>query len=165
MKGFRVVADSSCLIGLSQVDLFELLRELFLEVYIPEAVYEEVVAEGRGEAGSAETESAVRGGWLSTRAVKDEMAVNALKTTLGRGESEVIILCKELGADYALMDERTARFRAELMHVKTIGVLGLLDLAIEMGFSIDKHYIVKRLRKAGFRISDRLYGKMFPDFK
>jgi len=49
MKVFRTVADSSCLIGLAQIELFALLRELFLEVYIPQAVHEKVVVKGRGE--------------------------------------------------------------------------------------------------------------------
>ena len=52
MKVFRTVADSSCLIGLAQIELFALLRDLFLEVYIPQAVHEEVVVKGRGEPGS-----------------------------------------------------------------------------------------------------------------
>ena len=103
MRVFRVVADSSCLIGLAQIELFGLLKELFLEAYIPRAVYEEVVVKGNGEAGSNETESAVRDGWISVKAVDDEIAINALRTSLGFGESEVIILCKELGVDYALI--------------------------------------------------------------
>lgn len=42
MKTFRVAADSSCLIGLAHIGQFELLKELFSEVYITEAVYEEL---------------------------------------------------------------------------------------------------------------------------
>jgi predicted nucleic acid-binding protein len=49
MKVFRVAADSSCLIGLAQIDLFRLLKELFSEVYIPDAVYDEVAIKGEGE--------------------------------------------------------------------------------------------------------------------
>ena len=97
MKVFRVVADSSCLIGLAQIRLFGLLKDLFSEICIPPAVYDEVVFKGRGEAGSDETESAVEDGWISMKAVNDEIATNALTTTLGKGESEVIILCRELG--------------------------------------------------------------------
>ena len=110
MKVFRVVADSSCLIGLAQIELFELLKELFSEVYIPPGVYDEVVVKGRGEAGSDETKSAVKDGWISMKPVNDEMATDALATTLGKGESQVIILCKELGFDYALVDEKAARY-------------------------------------------------------
>ena len=47
MKAFRVVADSSCLIGLAQINKFELLRDLFIEVYLPHAVYDEVAIKGK----------------------------------------------------------------------------------------------------------------------
>jgi len=163
MKVFRVAIDSSCLIGLAQIEIFGLLKEVFAE-YIPRAVYEEVVVKGRGEAGSTETESAVKDGWISMRTVNDEMAVNALTANLGKGESEVIILCKESGFDYVLIDERTAREKAALMDVNTMGVpVGVMDFAIEMGFVIEKKRLVKKLRKVGFRISDKLYKRMFPD--
>ena len=69
MKVFRVAVDSSCLIGLAQIEIFGLLKEVFAEIYIPRAVYEEVVVKGRGEAGSAETESAVKDGWISMKTV------------------------------------------------------------------------------------------------
>jgi len=140
-------------------------RIILRSIHSSGCICEEVVVKGSGEAGSNETESAVRDGWISVKAVDDEIAINALRTSLGFGESEVIILCKELGVDYALIDERAARYKAELMDVKTMGVLGIIDLAIEMGFAIDKEKFVKRLREVGFRISDRLYRKMFPDFK
>ncbi len=71
MKVFRVVADSSCLIALSQIEMFGLLKELFSEIYIPSAVYEEVVVTGRGEPGSGETESALKDGWISMKDVND----------------------------------------------------------------------------------------------
>ena len=85
MKVFRVVADSSCLIGLSQIEQFELLKELFSEVYIPYAVYSEVVVKGKGEAGYEETESAVKSGWILKRPVSDQIGVSALSTVLGKG--------------------------------------------------------------------------------
>ena len=165
MKVFRIVADSSCLIALAQIELFGLLQEVFSQIHIPRAVYEEVVVKGSGEPGSGETESALKDGWISMRDVNDRTAIDALKAILGKGESEVIILCKELRADYALIDETTARHRAELMSVDTMGVFGIMDLAIEMGFAIDKRYLVKQLKGVGFRISDKLYKRMFGDSK
>ena len=69
MKVFRVVADSSCLIGLAQIELFGLLKKLFSEICIPRAVYEEVVIQGRGEAGSNETECALKDRWISMKTV------------------------------------------------------------------------------------------------
>ena len=132
-------------------------------MYRPHAVYDEVVIRGKGEAGSEETESAIKDGWILKRPVNDKIAVNALSTILGKGESEVIILCRELELDYALIDERKARDMAELMNVNTIGILGIIGLAIEMGFSIDKKRMVDQLINLGFRISDKIYKKIFPD--
>lgn len=163
MNIFRVVVDSSCLIGLAQIGQFELLKALFLEVYVPIAVYNEVVLKGKCEIGSDETESAIRDGWILKKTVNDDVAMNALTTSLGKGEAEVIVLCKELKLDYALIDERTAREMAELMKINTMGVLGIIDLAIERGFPIDKKKTVDQLIDFGFRISDKLYKKMFPD--
>jgi predicted nucleic acid-binding protein len=62
MKAFRVVADSSCLIALAQIELFGLLQEVFSQIYIPRSVYEEAVVKGKGEPGSGETESALKHG-------------------------------------------------------------------------------------------------------
>ena len=165
MKVFRVVVDSSCLIGLAQINLFKLLKELFSEVYIPDAVYNEVVIKGKGEIGSEDTETAIKDGWILKRTINDEVAVNALTTILGKGEAEAIILYKELELDCALIDERTARSMADLMNINTMGVLGIIDSAIKKGFSVDKKKVIDRLKDSGFRISDKLYKKMFPDSK
>lgn len=165
MRPFRIVSDSSCLIALAQIRKFEILKELFFEIFIPEAVYYEVVVKGKGEVGSEETETAIKNGWISRKRVKDKIAVKALSMALGSGEAEAIILSKELNVDYVLIDEGTAREKAEIMNVSVMGTLGVLDLAIEKGFQIDKKKLVDQLIELGFRISDRLYRRMFPDSK
>ena len=43
--------------------------------------------------------------------------------------------------------------------MKTIGILGIIELAFKQGFNIDKKQIIHELRDAGFRISDKLYKK------
>ncbi len=68
MKVFRVAADSSCLIGLVHIRLFESIKDLFAEIYIPSAVYNEVVVQGKGKFGVDEIEAAVKaGGWPAKR--------------------------------------------------------------------------------------------------
>lgn len=39
-----VVSDTSCLILLSKINKLTLLKQLYSEIYIPEAVYNEIVA-------------------------------------------------------------------------------------------------------------------------
>lgn len=52
MKKLRVVADSSCLIGLAYIGRFKLLKDLFGFIYIPDAIYNEVVLKGKKEVGA-----------------------------------------------------------------------------------------------------------------
>lgn len=59
----KVVSNASPLIGLSMINQFHLLKELFHKVYIPEAVYNDVVVKGRGKPGSEETEKAIADNW------------------------------------------------------------------------------------------------------
>jgi uncharacterized protein len=160
MNVFRVALDSSCLIGLVQIDKLGILEGIFAERYIPYAVYDEVVVRGKGRTGADEVASAVRTGCLTKAKVRDMIAVNALTTNISQGEAEVIILAKELGLDYALIDEKTARNVAGLMNVKTSGLLGVLGMATAAGFPIDKKADVDRLRKVGFRISEKLYREI-----
>jgi predicted nucleic acid-binding protein len=51
---------------------------LFIEVTIPRAVYDEVVINRKGEAGSEETEAAIKEGWILRKSVSDKTAVSAL---------------------------------------------------------------------------------------
>jgi predicted nucleic acid-binding protein len=160
MNIFRVAADSSCLIGLVQIDQLGILRDIFAEQYIPSAVYEEVIVRGKGKTGSDEIASAVRAGWLRKTEVRDIAAVNALTARISRGEAEVIVLTKEMNLDYALIDEKTARNIAAQKDVKTVGILGIIGMAAAAGFPIDKRDAVSRLRKAGFRMSEKLYQEI-----
>jgi len=44
-----LIADSSALVALSVVDKLDVLEQLFGEVYVPRAVYEEVSKENKAE--------------------------------------------------------------------------------------------------------------------
>ncbi len=48
---------------------------------------------------------------------------------IDRGESEAILLHKELKADYLLIDDKKARQKAESLGINCIGTLGVLYLA------------------------------------
>jgi predicted nucleic acid-binding protein len=160
MSAFRVVVDSSCVIGLTHINLFEHLPTIFQEISIPDFVYHEVVVNGRGRPGAAEVAQAIQDGWLVQQAVRDTLAVKALLTNLSQGEAEVIILAQEQSCDYALIDEKIARNVAALLGVKTVGVLGVIKMAIVSGIPIQTKQALDTLRHVGFRISDKLYQQM-----
>ena len=48
-----VISDSACLIALSKIDRLNILQALFSQIIIPEAVYQEVVVDGKDRPGSA----------------------------------------------------------------------------------------------------------------
>ncbi len=149
-----VVSDTTPLIGLASIGRFELLRELFREIYIPQAVYDEAVVFGR-EKGGAEREVA-RAKWVKVKEVKDRLAVEVLLDELDLGEAETIVLAREINADWVLMDEKKGRRKLEQLGLQKIGTIGILLKAKEMGYVEMLRPELKRLREKGFSISQHV---------
>ena len=142
-----VIADSTCLIGLSKIGKLDILQQLFGTILIPAAVFHEVVVSGSGRPGAAEVESA---GWIQTRDVVDRLAVNALRLSLGTGESEAIVLASEEAADFIVLDDWQARQVAIGLSLPVIGTVAVLAKAAEKGLISDLDSVVRELREAGF---------------
>ena len=101
-----VLSDSGPLIALSKIKYLHILKSFFGEIHIPQAVWTEVVEMGEGRPGSEEVKQAE---WINVNKVKNRLGVEALKHEIGLGESEAIVLAKELKADIVLIDDKTAR--------------------------------------------------------
>jgi len=156
----KVVTNSSVLIGLAMISRFELLKELYGTVSIPEAVYQEIVVEGKNRFVCDETRRAVEDGWIKRRKTKDSIAILSLLEHLHRGESEAIVLAKEFSANLILLDDPKARTTASHMGLERIGTIGILQLALKQGILKDIKEDIDDLIKRGFRISDGLYEKI-----
>ena len=153
-----VISNSSTLIHLSSIGRLELLREFFGKIVIPQAVWEEVVAEGRGRAGAEEVRRARSEGWVEVSTVSNEPLVRLLERDLDRGEAEVIALAIERKADLVLLDESDARRIAELFDLRKTGIVGLLIRAKREGRISSLREELDRLRgEGGFWIGDELY--------
>ena len=148
-----VISDSACLIALSKIGRLNILQALFSQIIIPEAVYQEVVADGKNRPGSAAVSQAE---WIQRETAKDEIAVNALRINLGAGESEAIILAKEKKADFVIIDDRDARLTASEMGLPVIGTAGIIVKAAQKGLVENKKYIFDELRSIGFYLPKHL---------
>jgi len=148
-----VIADSSCLIALSKIGELEVLHALFENIFIPKAVYVEVVVQGKGRAGSEEIKNAK---WIKVETVKNKLAVKALQINLGEGESEAITLAIEKGADLIILDDFKARQTAEELSLTFVGTLAILQKAKSKGLIKNIEKTLDDLRKAGFRFSFKL---------
>src|SRR5208283_4508776 len=123
-----VISNASPLIALSGIDHLGILKELWDEVIIPQAVYKEVVIEGKGKPGADRT-AAICGDWIKVVSVKNRSEVEALQTILDEGEAEVIALSQELKANLLLLDNREPRMFAKSVGIPVVGTIGIIKLA------------------------------------
>jgi uncharacterized protein len=147
-----VVSNTTPLIGLAVIGQFDLLRQMFGEILIAEAVYHEAVVAGRDEGGAkGEVSSA---DWIRVHAVRDRLAVDVLLDELDRGEAETIVLAQELGADWVLMDEKKGRRKLAQLNQAKVGTVGILLKAKQVGLLKQIRPSLYQLRSSGFSISD-----------
>jgi len=121
-----VVSNSGPLIALAKIGKLYILKELFGEIIILKAVWNEVIVKGKGKPGAEDVEKAE---WIKVREVKDWLSVEVLKGEIEIGEAEAIVLAKELNADLLIMDEKIPRIIAESIGLKVIGSLAILYIA------------------------------------
>ncbi len=108
----KVVSNTSPITSLAAIGRFELFRDLFGRIVIPEAVLQELNANARTWPGSGEVATA---DWVEIQSVENQVAVAALREHLDRGESEAIVLAAELKAGWILLDEADGRHTAKRM--------------------------------------------------
>jgi predicted nucleic acid-binding protein len=116
-----VISDSSSLIAMGAVGQLDLLRTLFGEVIVPQAVWNEVTTPGRAGARSVQDAE-----WIRVVRVSNRTIIGPLPGTVGPGEAEAMMLAVELSADVLLLDERRARKIALGLGLPVTGVLGVL---------------------------------------
>lgn len=122
-----LVADASALIALAFCDSLHLLDAIFGQVWVPEAVFNEVAIADKPQA--ARLNHYLKG---KVRAVDLQHFV-FLDAFADAGETAAMLLYKELAADYLLIDDKRGRKVAKINHIKTIGSLGVLLQAKRMG--------------------------------
>lgn len=149
----KVVCDSSVLIGLAKIGKLELLKDIYNEVYVPEAVFSEVVGKGKGRSGITEVENA---DWIHNKKVKDTRMVELLISEIGHGEAEVLVLGKELNADWLIIDDEKARTAAISAGFKIIGLAGILMIAKQIKLIPSIKALFDELKKKNFRLSDKI---------
>lgn len=156
-----VISDSSALVCLTKIGQLDLLKRLYGEITIPEAVWREIVIDGAGQPGAVEVQKA---DWIKRGRVKNTSLVRALQRDLGGGESEAIALAVESSANLLIIDERLGRNTARHFGLNFTGLIGVLREAKHAGLISEvKRYLDEMCDAAGFRISDALYRKILAD--
>ncbi len=121
-----VVSDTTAITNLAAINHLYLLRDLYGEIVLPQAVQRELVRPGPANPGAAEVQTEA---WIVTRPVSDVAMVEQLlldHKELARGEAEAIVLAHELQADLLIIDEGAGREVAAALGLAFTGVLGAL---------------------------------------
>ncbi|RJP48324.1 MAG: DUF3368 domain-containing protein [Anaerolineaceae bacterium] len=153
-----VVSDTTPLIGLASIGRLGLLQELFGEVYIPQAVFDETVTFGR--TGSRAKQEVASADWIHIVEIKDRLAVNVLLDEMDLGEVETIVLASEMNADWVLMDEKKGRRKLSQLNIPKIGTLGILLKAKQLGLVSNLKSEIEELQRSGFSVSPALVDEI-----
>lgn len=138
-----IVADTSCLIILHNIGLFNILHDLFGEIIITPQVREEF-NENLPD-------------WIKVIESKDKSLMLSLSISLDKGEASSITLCMEQKDDTLLIiDERKGRKVAMDLGIKIMGTLGIILKAKEKGKINSLIEIIAKLEKSDFRLSKQL---------
>jgi predicted nucleic acid-binding protein len=130
-----VVADTSPINYLCQLDLTNLLKVLYGEVWIPQAVFSELQHPKAPLA--VRSWAASLPDWVKVRRPSGPLLIEL--ASLDAGEAEAIALAVEMKADILLLDEQDARFIAQRnFGLRVTGVLGVLRDAHAAGI-VDAH--------------------------
>ncbi len=171
-----LVLDATPLIHLARSGGLRILNGLRTRLYVPRAVYDEVVVEGRrlGKPGAELVDQYVKDEVISVRSPSGKTTLSSLVTSstpdfgspLGRGEAEVLALARELNCT-AIIDEQTGRNVAKLHGIPVHGTVYLLALAQRSGFITKAETVAmfKRMVAEGWRISVEDYALIMEELE
>lgn len=146
-----IIADSSPLISHALIGKLSLLEQLYQELCVPAAVYEEVVKSDKPC--SRALKQFLHG---KTKQVKNSMAIDILLSDLGAGEAEAIVLAIEQQPAMVLLDDLKARKFAKMKGLDIIGTLGILLKAKQAGLISELKPFIETLESNEIRISPNI---------
>ena len=156
-----VVSDTTPLISLMKVGRLDLINQLFGEVQIPNAVFEELVSNSRFPDESRQIRECQ---FIKKVDVIDVNSVKLLRrsTGLDAGESEAIVLSDSMEAALLLMDEVKGREVARQMGIQIMGTIGMLMIAYKESLLSKGEILrcIEVLKVSGRHISGKLYEQL-----
>jgi len=149
-----IVADSSPLISFAILNKLSILDQIFDDIYIPRAVYEELTKKNKPHAQKLKEFAQTR-----VKQIQNRLAVQFLQKELDMGESEAIVLAIENNIIDILIDEYKGRQIAQSQGLLPIGTIGVLLQAKKMGLIRKVKPELDELVANHRRISHQLYDK------
>lgn len=148
----KVIVNSTPLIVLGNIGKLELLKELYEEIIIPRAVFEEVTIKND----NANLKLLQNKEWIKVLEVKDKTNRKMYQSKLHDGEVEVMMLANEISADLLIIDDNAAKKTAKFLGYTVTGTLGVL-LKAKLEETVDEiKPILSEMLQQGFYISPQV---------
>jgi predicted nucleic acid-binding protein len=145
----KIVLNASPLILLCNSELSFVLPELFPQIVVPEAVWQEIVS-GSHRDRAAQMVPGLD--WLKKERIVS--VPDVIRWDLGIGETEVISFALKHPTYTPVLDDMLAKKCTWSLGVKTIGTGTILILAKERGLIESVEQSLRKLRNAGLWISE-----------
>ncbi len=145
-----IIADTSCLIALSNMDLLYILKHLYKEIIITKEVQSEFI-EKLPE-------------WFIVSEVKNKKKQAEIEKRLDKGEASSIALALEINKSILIIDEVKGRKIAKSLNLEIIGTIGVLLLANKNGIIKDVMSTILKMVNRGFRLSDKMIDKLIDKY-
>ncbi len=146
-----IVSNTTPIISLSSIGMVEILKDIFNEIIIPQAVYNEI--KSKESYGYKEVDY----NFIKVKSVKGELYKNLFLSQLDLGELETIFLAKELKADLVIIDENIAYKTAKNSGLNVIRTLSILLKAKEKGILSELKPLLDEMIEKGRWYSPRVY--------
>lgn len=154
-----IVSNSTPLIYLGKINKLFLLKKFFSKVFIPQAVFEEVVVVGKkgNHVDAMLAEEAINEGWILVKECGAYLP-QLKEFGIDKGEIEAITLSLKLNT-HILLDQTHARIAAQAVGLKPHGTLFVLLKALKKNLLSFDDFIdsLEQLIRSGFRLDQEVY--------
>ncbi|TGM71711.1 DUF3368 domain-containing protein [Leptospira meyeri] len=141
-----VISNTSCLILLSKIQQFGILKSLYNSIIITDTV--------KTEFGENIPD------FIKVKNPKQEFSVKSLEQILDSGEASTIALALESKNSLVILDDLKARKIAKNLGLKITGTLGILAKAKTLGIIEDLEKQIDELQKKGIWISESVLSEI-----
>jgi len=150
----RVIVNSTPIILLSNINQLELLKQIYGEITIPQAVFDEVTAKPDSACQNLRNHL----DWIKVESIKNPLQKKMYEAKLHDGEVEVMILAQEdPKAELVILDDNSAKKTAKFLELTVTGTLGVLIKAKKLQLIEKVKPLMDALIANGFFLTQNIY--------
>lgn len=147
------ISNARPLIVFYNSSFLDILKELYGNIVVPQAIYDEITRKEEGRQLFQENN------WITVQEVKNKQTIAVLKSFVDIGEAEAIALSVELKKPL-LIDDKKGREIAKSMNISVQGSLGALAKAKKEGVIKSVTDAIAKILAAGYYLDRQLINEV-----